>query len=110
MKKLFVLAVTLMLCNLSHAGFLAGMVTGAVLSSNSKSGNWEDTPSLILTSDRHDVISCQESLRRPERCDVRNSDSISIYQYAGQAGYHYILKRGVAFHNGRKFIVMEVGN
>jgi hypothetical protein len=108
MKKL--LCIMLCLASASaHAGlisFAAGYVVG---SSGSKS---EQITATVLSSDKHDVITCKAHRHDVTKCDYPEN-SYNPYtpeQFASAMGYKIIYRKSAAVSGSVQYFVLEVGN
>lgn len=77
----------------------AAIIASAIPTSGTVSG-------AIMSSVGHDIIVCEAASKNSNDCMYGKSP----YQFAGEAGYKYVYKRGVLFIDKDKYFVMEVGN
>jgi hypothetical protein len=128
MKNLLFMIIIVFSMN-AHAGFLTGAVVGyAVGSSNQKS----DSPGVMISSDKHDVIACRQTSDQgfPDGCEPDKACTVpnpkknlgwwddknivswcptTVEEFVKLQGYTKIYKRGVQFIDNRQYIILEVG-
>lgn len=87
-------------------GVVTGLVAGAVVASAVSTGSVSG--GAIMSAVGHDIITCRAGYQS-EKCQNGTGQDITAEQYAGNAGYTTLYKRGVLFIDKDKYIVMEVG-
>ena len=109
MKKLMIAVIAAVLTTTAHAGFISGMVVGSMMSGEKNT----NTGAIFVTSPNHDVITCNNVIDQGRtnmcRYAIGKEYSLSVYDYAGRAGYKFVHKIGqVIAPDGTVYIMIEV--